>query len=486
MLIHWILLEVRDYPKAASSLRGISGPIQTAAIAFTTVASAISAYQNSINESNLQQELKNLSTASDKTSIAFKALEQNASDANIAAARDAMANEAASADVLRSRGQIDLRQSDRSSMRTLAGYDPTGLISSSMGLPQEAEARKAYLDYERTQTGQFRQLGAQRLRRVKPEEIKTDVETARSFDMTLGRLDLEREALKRKPGSDAAVKAKNEEIERTRARKSEALYKKSQTFATMRESGLTEEDILRRVYLEAAPTSADREERIKAIRGESGTTPPERVSRQQKAIEAAKQLLAVEAENERMQRLLADAYKDVQLQTENLIRTYDRASALLTKFSQSIDKIKQSAFARAGAIGGQAQIGSIDRTNENILNNMDAYSLAEVQKAAMETSMMVGGGVGGEELRGNIVAAKLINEQLPNILARTGSLDAESAINELRDAFSLAGVELSDAVAGELEASLKNEAMGREGVSYQDFAANSNIVQEVQKKQPLH
>ncbi|MFM7854635.1 MAG: hypothetical protein ACKO96_22595, partial [Flammeovirgaceae bacterium] len=103
--------------------------------------------------------------------------------------------------------------------------------------------------------------------------------------------------------------------------------------------------------------------------------------------------------------------------------TYDRASALLTKFGQSIDDIKTAAYARGSAIQGQAQIGPIDRTNERILDNMGAYSLADVEKAAMETSMMVGGGVGGEELRGNIVAAKLINEQLPNILARTGSLD---------------------------------------------------------------
>jgi hypothetical protein len=472
----------RGLSRVSGLLRNLAGPIQTAAIAFTTVSSAIGAYYNSLNESNLQTELQNLSTASDKTAIAFKALEKNASDANISAAKDAMASEAGAAEALRTRGNIDLRAQDRSLMRTLADYDPTGLIKSSMGLPQEAEARKAYLDYERTQVGQARQLGGERLKRVKPQEIEADAAVARSFDRELGRLDLEREALKGKPGSASALEAKNRQIEETRARKSEALYRKSQTFATLRESGNTEQDILRKVYLESATTSVDREERLKAIRGESGKTEQERKTNQEKAIAAAKQLLAIEAENERSQRLMADAYKEVQLETENLIRTYDRASALLTKFGQSIDKIKQAAYSRAGAIEGQAQVGSIDRTSENILNNMAAYSVAEVEQAAMETSMMMGGGVGGEQVRSDIVAAKLINEQLPNILARTGSLDAGAAIDELRKSFSLAGVELSDAVAGELEQSLQNEALGREGVSYQDFAANSNIIQEVQQK----
>ena len=472
----------KELSKVSGFLKNIAGPAQAAAIAFTTVSSAIGAYYNSLNESNLQAELQNLSTASDKTAIAFKALEKNASAANISAAKDTMATEAIAAESLRSRGMIDLRTEDQSWMRTAAKYDFTGLISSSMGLPQEAEARKAYLDFEAQQMGQFRQLGAQRIKRVKPQEIEASAATARAFDTELERLDIEREALKRRPGSETALAAKNKQIEETRARKAESLYTTSQTFATMRESGINEQDILRRVYLEAASTSADREERLKIIQGQSGKTEEEKETNKQKAIAAAKQLLAIEAENEQTQRLMADAYKEVQLQTENLIRTYDRASALLTKFSQSIDQIKQQANFRAGAIQGQAQVGPIDRTSENILNNIGAYSLAEVEQAAMETSMMMGGGVGGEQVRSDIVAAKIINEQLPDILARTGSLDATEAINELRNAFSLAGVELSDAVAKELEISLEKETQGRDGVSFKDFETNSNIVQEVQKK----
>ncbi len=463
----------------SNTLRNFSTSIQAGVIAFAAVSTAISEYYKSINESSLRKQLDNLSEASGKTAEAFKKLEQNASDANIASAQRILSQQESGMQDLRSRSMIDLPEANKSWMRALAPY--SDMVSNAMGMPQEAEARKAYLAEEAINTGRYRQLGSQRLNRVKESEIQSDIDIANQYNTRLNQLDLERQAAKNR-GDTTTVTARDQEIQRVSEDKANQLYKKSQTFATMRESGKSEQDIFRRIYLENASTDDQRERRRLAISGQLGSTDEEKSKNQQEAIAAAKQLLAVEAENERRQILLSRAYQKVALETESLIRTYDRASAMLKAFAQNIDKMKTKATATAAAYSGQATIGKVDRTNEEVLGNIQAYSLDQVKEVASQTAALAGGGVGGEDLKNQIIAAKIINDQLPNILAQTGSLNVDSAMEQLDEAFRLAGATLSDSVREELKGSLTAETQGKEGVSFEKFKSETNIVAELEKK----
>ena len=454
--------------------------IQTGATVFTALSFAVSKAYEAYNQNELENSLKRLSAASSNTELAFKNLGKNQSVANVNAARRSMRDEAAVSGDLEARSMIYLRDNDRSNARKYASYDPTGVTSSVMGLPQEAEARKEFLQFKDRQTGQARQLGEIRLRSVNTTDTEQTMKEANEFNDRINQLEAQRARLVAEGADRTKVAAKEAEIRNEVEAKNEKLFRKSQTFATIRETtGATEDQALAQMFSEQGATTEDKERRFKLVTRATGTK-----EEQDKAIAAAKALAASEAENERISLALANAYKKVSVETENLIRVYDRASAMLMKFSQDIERIKTSASQTADAYMGRASIGPIDRTNERILGNMDAYSLDEVRKAASDTGGLVGGGIGGENLQNQIVAGKLIQQELPNILANTtGAEGADGAMTKLQEIFDNVGVELPKVVADELRTSLDKQLEGsRENASFDELMKSSDILAEVNKQ----
>ena len=463
-----------------SALQKFSGGIQAGAIAFAAVSGAIKGFYNAFNQSNLEKQLLELGLATDRTTEAFRRLEKTPSATNATLAQQALGQEMTSVEGLRQIGAIDTR--GPRTLETLRQYDITGITSAVSGQEQEKEARKAFFDVSAKRFEQFGTLGARRLNEVDPKQIEDAVAQANQEDAGISRLAKELEDLKAAPARDeAAITAKQTEIDAAQQGKAEKLYRKSQRFGQI--AALEgEQEALRQFYLNQAQTEEEKVKRLEALNGRLGNTDAERAANQQKAIDAAKRLAAAEAETELRTKLLSDATQKLNLQTENLLRTYSVASAILQRFGESIDLIKNSAESTASALEGRAQIGSVDRGNERVLGNIEAYSLEEVRAAAVQTGQLAGGGLPGQTLQNQVLTAKVLQEALPQALATTGSEDVGEVINKLEDSFNQAGVAFSEPIKQQLRDSLSAEVSGREGVSFQKLANESEIVANLLKQ----
>lgn len=454
-------------------LQKFSGSIQAGALAFAAVTGAIKGFYNSIAQSRLDYSLGKLDKASQQTTEAFKNFDKNPNNAAAATmAREAMINEENTAEGLRAQGAVDV-QGPRT-LDWLRKWDPTGI--SSMGEEQEKAARKAVLDRQAILFEQSGKLGNQRLQKVDSRDIEKTVAQANKDQSVVDRIASELEDLKNAPVKDeAAIKAKQGELAKANQTKADNMYKKSQRFGEIA-SRQGETEALRQFYLNDAANSEERDKRLAELNGQKGA------DAQKAAFDAAKRLAAQEAETESRTRLLADATKTLSLQTENLLRTYAVASAMLNRFADSITMIKDSAGSTANALSGKAQIGNVDRTNEKILNNIDAYSLEEVRGAAVQTGQLAGGGMAGETLQNQVLTAKVMQQALPEALANTNSENVGEVIDKMETAFKAAGVEFSAPIKEELKKSLESEVAGREGTSFSKLSGENDLIANVLKQ----
>jgi hypothetical protein len=461
-------------------LQKFAGGLQAGAIAFFAISGAIKSAANAFNQAKLESSLKKASMAADTTAEAFKRFEKAPTQANAILAQQALANEAKTAESLRSTGAIDVQ--GRRTLDTMRAYDITGITSAVSGEAQEKEARKAYLEGSARRFEQAGKLGENRLQQINPAAIAESASIVDAENAIIDKLARDLKDLEAAPTKDtAAIAAKNKQIQDAQNDKADKLFRKSQRFGQVA-SVEGETEALRQFYINQATSPEERETRLRRLQGQEGGTADERKKNQEAAFAEAKRLAAMEAEAEIKTRLLADATHALTLQTENLLRTYSVATAMLQRFGDSIGLIKDSANATAAALEGQAQIGNIDRTNENILGNIDAYSIEEVRAAAVQTGQLAGGGAAGETLQNQVLTAKVLRESLPQALATTGSEDVDDVINKLEDSFQQAGVAFSDPMKEQLRESLRSQVAGRQGVSFDKLAGESDVVANTLKQ----
>jgi hypothetical protein len=186
----------------------------------------------------------------------------------------------------------------------------------------------------------------------------------------------------------------------------------------------------------------------------------------------------------RKQQLLSRAMKDVQIIGESLTNVFNRITAGLTRFSQEIDKTITSIDSRINDISGNATIGKVDRTNEEIFNNIAGYSMQEVQDAAANLNSRLGGGPDADKLTKTILASKTVNEQLPELLRTTKKEDIGGIVNVLEQSVQgITGGAIPDSIAEALnQVRNKIESKTDEGqgnISGEELAADTGFLDKV-------
>ncbi len=235
----------------------------------------------------LESALPRLRAASQSLAVATSRLTSDPLDSSdyrdnklVRLMRQAIDEEQEAAEAIRRISMLDLRSTDESIFRKLAPWDFTGSFAKMMGLPQEVEATSELFESFSRQVDAARRLGRLRLKYVMPSEIKSEMALVRASDARIAKLTQEGRA-----ASD---------MEKARAEKAESLYKKSQTFAVFRESGVREGDALATIYSVNGNTIEEKRRRHRVAAGLDGTGED-----QVAAVLAAKMLLAEEAERER-------------------------------------------------------------------------------------------------------------------------------------------------------------------------------------------
>lgn len=181
-------------------------------------------------------------------------------------------------------------------------------------------------------------------------------------------------------------------------------------------------------------------------RKESGAT-DEQIAKEISSNRAAakkegEEALKVQGELAAKQALLARATKEVAIATENLLDIYRRITAEAQRYSDELDQFSSNVNALVAGLGGDTSMREVNRTNEQVLGNVSAYSLEEVQAAANATAGLLGGTPEAQNLANQAVAQKLVQDQIPTLLRAAQTPEQQDeALNQVRDLLASQGIE---------------------------------------------
>jgi len=395
----------------------------------------IKGYFDAFNTKLLENNLKALDKSANELEIALKKLTIASNDATAAEVAKAAVGDQKT--IKSTAQQAQLGFGPKSPARGWLEFfrqEPTGLISSVTGGGQEAEARQAiYANVERA-LGAFEKLGERNLARSSSNQVRDVLNQAAEAEKTGGA-----------------------------GAKQEVLARSNQTYQMMARQGFDPNEIFQAMGVQRMrqqgkdPTTATREE----------------------LIAQGKELAAVEAEGALKQKLLAESIRETSIRAENLIDIFRRVTANLERFGNELNNIKNNTMDAANAMGGRAATGPVDRTNEQILSNVSAYSQEEINAVADQVS-----GLSGDQQLGNQVkAAKILQDELPKILKNTTGQDVEAVTDQLKDVFKAGNIEVPPDLFSSIEDSLREKLGGRTEVSMSDIAGETDVLEIAAKVQ---
>ncbi len=395
----------------------------------------IKGYFDAFNTKLLENNLKALDKSANELEIALKKLTIASNDATAAEVAKAAVGDQKT--IKSTAQQAQLGFGPKSPARGWLEFfrqEPTGLISSVTGGGQEAEARQAiYANVERA-LGAFEKLGERNLARSDSGQIRAVLDQASQAEKTGGA-----------------------------SAKQEVLARSNQTYQMMARQGFDPNEIFQAMGVQKARQQ-----------GKDPTT----LSRDE-LIASGKELAAVEAEGALKQRLLAESLRETSIRAENLIDIFRRVTANLERFGNELNNIKNNTMDAANAMGGRAATGPVDRTNEQILSNVSAYSQQEINAVADQVS-----GLSGDQQLGNQVkAAKILQDELPKILKNTTGQDVEAVTDQLKDVFKAGNIEVPPDLFSSIEDSLREKLGGRTEVSMSDIAGETDVLEIAAKVQ---
>jgi len=191
-----------------------------------------------------------------------------------------------------------------------------------------------------------------------------------------------------------------------------------------------------------------------------------------KAIEEGKKLVAEQQAQILKQIALARATKAVQIAAEALTQTFRKINAALQRFSDDMQNMDNVLQTEIGDLTGNVSMGKVNRTQEQVLGNISGYSTQEVQAAAATAARLAGGGEAGKRVEQSAVAAKVLQDELPDILRSTASgAGAEDIISRVEDTFSKMNIsgDTAKPIIDELRKKLESEA--ESGTSFAEISS---------------
>jgi hypothetical protein len=432
---------------ASGALLGgqIAGPVGAMIGGVTgALIGAINGAVNSFQTKKLENNLKALDKASGDLDTAFKKLESSSTAANRQEVQQKINTKIGAVATLGGQANLGAGGTARTITETLRALDITGLTSTLTGQQQEGEARQAMVS------------GIQQI--VADADRLGSVELSKASSQNIGNL------LDRSAGMNPAEK----ELTMARA---------NQSYQVLAAGGMNENDIFLSKFIAQQKQQGRTEDQI----SKDLADPKAR----ERAIQSGKELLAVEGEIALKQALLARTAQDVAVATEQLIDVYRRGLASLDRYSQELEKFSIGIDNSVGDLTGNARIKPVDRTNEQILGNISAFSKDEVIAAAEQTASIAGGGDSGNKLKNEIVAAKILKDELPKALRDATGNDPREIIDVLKKGFEGTGVAFSESLQTQISEKLQEKLASRQnGGSLSDLEEASGGILESLAKGP--
>lgn len=116
---------------------------------------------------------------------------------------------------------------------------------------------------------------------------------------------------------------------------------------------------------------------------------------------------------------------------ERLLELYKRMGATVARLSTEINKMVAQAEAFSAAAEGNASVREMDTTTQDILSNISGYSMDEVRGAGNNVAALLGNTPEAQQFGNAAVTAKVIQDQLPGLLASTEGRDVDAVVGTL-------------------------------------------------------
>ncbi len=180
----------------------------------------------------------------------------------------------------------------------------------------------------------------------------------------------------------------------------------------------------------------------------------------EKLIDAEEKQLLLKLQQEALSR-------EINTQTENLVRKFEKLSAQIKKFDAEQERLSKNTEQRAALAVGEGQTLGANRMNEDVISNIGAYSNEEFN-AALDQIRAAGG---DQTLVEGVQAQRQIELELPKLLEGATSQDTGEIGAEIRDIFTKAGIsgELSNQFAKQVEDQLATSQGSRQGKSFEEL-----------------
>ena len=442
----------------------VAGPVGAMIAGITgAVIGGITGAFEAFNAKKLENNIRAVEDSASDLEDALKKLAENANDTNISMAQAATTKMAQSMGGLREQANFGRGGASRSAVEFLRTYDPTGISNAVTGGNVEKEARDTFV----AQLGNLYKgaegLGQQNLNKVSSDQMR-DVLT-RTDERTKAAV-----ATGDKDKMEEAQKINNKEL----ALANQTVQNLIRPQAMGGQGMDLEQVLIGKAMQQRKSENKDFDGDLKTAEGRA------------KLREEGEKLFASESEGALRTKLLSRAMRDISIQTENLLETYRRAGAYITRFGDELEAFDNKLMNSVNALRGQAAVGPVDRSNEKVLGNLSGYSQEEVKGVADRVGELAGGGAAGAKLSEQVQTAKVLQDELPKILkgATDENIDSEGGvISQVKEALKGAGLSAPKELLDELSKNLNEKTAGREGggTSLSDLADGTNVLGSVLK-----
>jgi len=418
----------------------IAGPVGAMIGGITgAVIGGIDGAFKAFNQARLAKNLEELEESANKAATALKEFELNQSNETAdALIKESMGGQGAIKDLAQ---QAQVQYGEKTTARAIVdALSQLPVIGSIMGTAERPEAVRALDNRAQMVLGNFERVGQRQLSRAPLEQVQDVINRATEAEKAAGG-----------PGTEAGTQARRD-----------VYAQANQTYQQMARQGYTDTDIYGSMGRQALKQQGKSEEDIAAMSMDD-------------VIQAGKDAAAVSAEVAFKQQQLSDAMRQTNKSVENLLDIFRKASAGLERFNYELAQIGVQAEEQAAALSGRATIGSVKRDDEQVLGNISGYSKEEVQAVASRVGSLAGGD-GGAKLESQIVAAKVIQDELPTILRNTTGQDVGAVTEQLKGIFKDLKIDAPEGLFNELEQSLGEKIGDREGVPLSEIADELDLV----------
>ena len=442
----------------------VAGPVGAMIAGITgAVIGGITGAFEAFNAKKLENNIRAVEDSASDLEDALKKLAENANDTNISMAQAATTKMAQSMGGLREQANFGRGGASRSAVEFLRTYDPTGISNAVTGGNVEKEARDTFVSQLGNLYRGAEGLGQQNLNKVSSDQMrdvltKTDERTKAAV------------ATGDKDKMEEAQKINNKEL----ALANQTVQNLIRPQAMGGQGMDLEQVLIGKAMQQRKSENKDFDGDLKTAEGRA------------KLREEGEKLFASESEGALRTKLLSRAMRDISIQTENLLETYRRAGAYITRFGDELEAFDNKLMNSVNALRGQAAVGPVDRSNEKVLGNLSGYSQEEVKGVANRVGELAGGGAAGAKLSEQVQTAKVLQDELPKILkgATDENIDSEGGvISQVKEALKGAGLSAPKELLDELSKNLNEKTAGREGggTSLSDLADGTNVLGSVLK-----